>query len=61
MQAMNDMALLREYATRNSEDTFAELVSRRLNFVYSAACWRKTNPLQHGLKVCDIKARFHLD
>jgi uncharacterized protein (TIGR03435 family) len=37
MQAMNDMALLREYATRNSEDAFAALVSRRVNFVYSAA------------------------
>jgi hypothetical protein len=32
MQAMDDMALLREYATSNSEDAFAELVSRRLNF-----------------------------
>lgn len=28
MQAMDDMMLLREYATRNSEAAFAELVSR---------------------------------
>ena len=31
------MTLLREYAQRNSEAAFAELVSRRVNFVYSAA------------------------
>ena len=31
------MALLREYATRNSEAAFETLVSRRVNFVYSAA------------------------
>ncbi len=34
---MDDMALLREYAVRNSEAAFAELVSRRVGFVYSAA------------------------
>jgi RNA polymerase sigma factor (sigma-70 family) len=37
MQAMDDMALLREYATSNSEAAFETLVSRRVNFVYSAA------------------------
>src|SRR5208283_3803861 len=37
MQAMDDMALLREYAARNSEAAFETLVSRRVNFVYSAA------------------------
>src|ERR1700759_3547901 len=37
MQALDDMALLREYALRNSEAAFAELVSRRIGFVYSAA------------------------
>ena len=36
MQAMDDMALLREYATRNSETAFEALVSRRVGFVYSA-------------------------
>jgi uncharacterized protein (TIGR03435 family) len=37
MQAMDDMALLREYAGRNSETAFEELVARRVGFVYSAA------------------------
>src|SRR5580704_14397576 len=37
MQAMDDMTLLREYAARNSEAAFAELVSRRVGFVYSSA------------------------
>src|SRR6516165_7242147 len=37
MQALDDMALLREYALGNSEAAFAELVSRHVNFVYSAA------------------------
>jgi len=35
--AMDDMALLREYAARNSEAARA-LVSRRVNFVYSRRC-----------------------
>lgn len=34
---MDDMALLRQYAEHNSQSAFAELVSRRVNFVYSAA------------------------
>ena len=34
---MDDMALLREYATQNSEAAFASLVTRHVNFVYSAA------------------------
>jgi RNA polymerase sigma factor (sigma-70 family) len=34
---MDDMALLREYAARNSEAAFETLVSRRIGFVYSAA------------------------
>ena len=33
----DDMALLREYAQRNSEEAFAELVSRHVNLVYSIA------------------------
>ena len=44
MQAMDDMALLREYAANNSETAFAELVSRRVNFVYSAALRQVRDP-----------------
>lgn len=44
MQEMDDMTLLREYATRNSEAAFAELVSRRVSFVYSAALRQVRNP-----------------
>src|ERR1035441_1329058 len=44
MQAMDDMTLLREYATRHSEAAFAELVSRRVNFVYSAALRQVRDP-----------------
>ena len=38
------MALLREYAGRNSEAAFAELVSRRIGFVYSAALRQVRDP-----------------
>ena len=41
---MDDMALLREYATRNSEAAFETLVSRRIGFVYSAALRQVRNP-----------------
>jgi RNA polymerase sigma factor (sigma-70 family) len=44
MQAMDDMALLQEYAARNSETAFAELVSRRVGFVYSAALRQVRDP-----------------
>jgi RNA polymerase sigma factor (sigma-70 family) len=44
MQAMDDMALLRDYAANNSETAFAELVSRRVNFVYSAALRQVRDP-----------------
>jgi uncharacterized protein (TIGR03435 family) len=44
MQELDDMALLREYATRNSEAAFETLVSRRVNFVYSAAMRQARDP-----------------
>jgi RNA polymerase sigma factor (sigma-70 family) len=44
MQAMDDMALLREYASQRSDDAFAELVSRRIHFVYSAALRQVGDP-----------------
>jgi RNA polymerase sigma factor (sigma-70 family) len=44
MHEMDDMALLREYATRNSETAFEALVSRRVNFVYSAALRQIRDP-----------------
>jgi RNA polymerase sigma factor (sigma-70 family) len=44
MQEMDDMALLREYAARNSEAAFKALVSRRVNFVYSAAMRQVRDP-----------------
>ena len=44
MQDLDDMALLREYAARDSEAAFAELVSRRVGFVYSAALRQVRDP-----------------
>jgi RNA polymerase sigma factor (sigma-70 family) len=44
MQAMDDMALLREYAANRSEDAFAELVARRIDFVHSAALRQVRDP-----------------
>jgi RNA polymerase sigma factor (sigma-70 family) len=46
MQERDDMALLREYAANNSEAAFAELVSRRVSFVYSAALRQVRDPHQ---------------
>ena len=40
----DDMALLREYAQRNSEEAFATLVSRHINLVYSVALRQVRNP-----------------
>ena len=37
METTDDMALLREFATRHSEAAFEALVARRVNLVYSAA------------------------
>jgi RNA polymerase sigma factor (sigma-70 family) len=44
MQEMDDMALLREYASGRSNEVFAELVSRRINFVHSAALRQVRDP-----------------
>ena len=37
MPEMNDLALIREYADRNSEPAFADLVHRYIHLVYSVA------------------------
>jgi len=44
MESVDDIALLREYANRNSEPAFAQLVSRRVAFVYSAALRQVRDP-----------------
>ena len=37
MHELEDMALIREYVERNSEEAFAALVTRHVNQVYSIA------------------------
>jgi RNA polymerase sigma factor (sigma-70 family) len=44
MQMMDDMDLLREFASQRSDDAFAELVSRRIDFVHSAALRQVRDP-----------------
>src|SRR6185312_4962777 len=46
MQELDDIALLREFVERNSEDAFAILVSRNINKVYSVALRQTRNPDQ---------------
>jgi RNA polymerase sigma factor (sigma-70 family) len=44
MQKLDDMALVREFATRNSEAAFETLVARHVNLVHSAALRQVRNP-----------------
>src|SRR5690242_16232173 len=44
MPATDDIALLREYATGNSESAFETLVSRHVQLVYSAALRQVRDP-----------------
>jgi RNA polymerase sigma factor (sigma-70 family) len=46
MAMSDDMQLLQEYASGNSEEAFETLVSRHINLVYSAALRRVGNPHQ---------------
>jgi RNA polymerase sigma factor (sigma-70 family) len=46
MATLDDMQLLRQYATSRSEAAFATLVSRNINLVYSAALRQVRNPHQ---------------
>src|SRR5437899_9305091 len=44
MHELDDMMLLQEYTARDSQAAFAELVSRRVGFVYSAALRQVRDP-----------------
>src|ERR1043166_9060155 len=46
MQDPDDIALLREYAERDSEEAFAALVTRHVDKVYSVALRHTRNPHQ---------------
>src|ERR1035441_2249099 len=56
MQSMDDMALVREYAAHQSEAAFAELVSRHLSLVYSAAM-RQMRPKSSPKRIAAKKVR----
>ena len=44
MPTMDDIKLLKEYATRNSQEAFATLVQRHIGMVYSAALRQLRDP-----------------
>jgi RNA polymerase sigma factor (sigma-70 family) len=44
VQELDDIALLRQYTERNSEEAFAEIVARHINKVYSVALRHTRNP-----------------
>src|SRR5215467_2422387 len=44
MQSVDDISLLRQYATTGSETAFETLVNRRIGFVYSAALRQVRDP-----------------
>src|ERR1700728_1909245 len=46
MQELDDIALLRQYTERGSEEAFATLVARHVNKVYSVALRHTRNPHQ---------------
>src|SRR6185437_6021090 len=46
MQELDDITLLRQYTEHNSEEAFAELVTRHVNKVYSVALRHARNPHQ---------------
>jgi RNA polymerase sigma factor (sigma-70 family) len=46
MQELDDISLLRQYVERNSEEAFAELITRHINKVYSVALRHTRNPSQ---------------
>src|SRR5437868_3263176 len=48
MQSMDDWELLRDYATRGSEDAFEMLVKRHVDLVYSAALRQVHDPVVAG-------------
>ncbi len=48
MQTMDDLELLREYATHDSENAFEALVKGHLNLVYSAALRQVRDPILAG-------------
>jgi hypothetical protein len=61
MQAMDDMALLREYAGHDSEAAFETLVSRRIGFVLFGGVAAGARPASLGSFRCYSMMRTHRD